>query len=105
LLSVELTPQVAVLSVQDSGIGIPADEQERVFERFYRVRGDRGERSSGSGLGLNLAAWIAEQHQTSIQLQSAVGAGSRFSIALPRCGNELVPARTRHGKDSVPAMM
>lgn len=72
------------LSVQDSGIGISAEHQERVFERFYRVQGDTGRRTAGSGLGLSMAAWIAEQHKTSIGLKSAPGAGSRFEIALAR---------------------
>jgi len=77
-----------VLAVKDSGVGIPQDQQQRVFERFYRVSGDRTEQRSGSGLGLSLAAWIAEQHGTAIKLNSAPGAGSCFEICLHCVKNE-----------------
>ena len=84
-----------ILSVKDSGIGIPQDQQHRVFERFYRVSGDRTEQRSGSGLGLSLAAWIAEQHGTTIKLESAPGAGSSFGVRLHRIKKELPhPANT-----------
>jgi signal transduction histidine kinase len=90
------TPESILLSVEDSGIGIALHQQQRIFERFYRVRGDAGRPGSGSGLGLSMAASIAEQHQTSIQLKSAPGAGSRFEIGLAR-----VPERERNAS-SVP---
>jgi heavy metal sensor kinase len=76
------TKNEVVLGVRDSGTGIPQDQQDRVFERFYRVSGDRTQQRSGSGLGLSLAAFIAEQHGTSIKLKSAPGAGSYFEICL-----------------------
>lgn len=71
-----------VLQVEDSGIGIPVEHQEPIFERFYRVVGDSDRQASGAGLGLILAAWIAEQHKTRITVQSAAGHGSRFQIWL-----------------------
>jgi heavy metal sensor kinase len=77
-----------VLAVKDSGMGIAADQQERVFERFYRVSGDQAQQRTGSGLGLSLAAWIAEQHGTRIVLTSAPGEGSCFAIGLG-CVTEL----------------
>jgi signal transduction histidine kinase len=68
------------LGVQDSGIGIPADEQERIFERFYRSSKDHGH--NGAGLGLSLATWIAQQHGSRIRVVSAPGEGAFFSISL-----------------------
>jgi heavy metal sensor kinase len=82
------TQDHVVLAVEDSGIGIPEDQQERIFERFYRIDGDRKQSRTGSGLGLSLAAWIAEQHGTTIKLKSAPGAGSRFEICLSAIKND-----------------
>jgi heavy metal sensor kinase len=79
-----------LLAVEDSGIGIPEDQQERIFERFYRVCGDKTQQRNGSGLGLSLAAWIAEQHDTTIKLKSAPGAGSCFELCLNRIKDECV---------------
>ena len=74
-----------ILAVEDSGIGIPVEEQQRVFERFYRVGGDGNKHSAGSGLGLSLAMRIAETHHTSIALKSIPTVGSSFQIVLKRC--------------------
>jgi signal transduction histidine kinase len=79
-----------LLAVEDTGIGIPEDQHERIFERFYRVGGDMATQRSGSGLGLSLAAWIAEEHNTTIKLRSASGAGSRFELSLKRIHNERI---------------
>jgi heavy metal sensor kinase len=72
----------AEVSVTDTGIGISPADQRRVFERFYRVRRPLHGDFAGSGLGLALGQWIAERHATSIQLQSAIDKGSRFSLRL-----------------------
>jgi heavy metal sensor kinase len=82
VLSGEASKRFVLLSVQDSGVGIPENEQKRIFERFYKVKRDRGR--NGAGLGLSLAAWIAEQHGSSIRVVSGPGAGSVFSISLQR---------------------
>lgn len=79
-----------LLAVEDSGIGIPEDQHERIFERFYRVCGDRAAQRSGSGLGLSLAAWIAEQHNSTIKLRSSAGVGSCFELSLNRIQNESI---------------
>jgi heavy metal sensor kinase len=71
-----------VLALQDTGIGIPLDQQGRIFERFYRVQGDKSKHQRGSGLGLSLAAWIAAEHHAKIHLESSPGKGSRFQIVL-----------------------
>jgi signal transduction histidine kinase len=73
----------AVISVSDEGIGIPVDEQERVFERFYRVKSDLTRRVSGVGLGLAVCRGIVEAHGGWIWVESAPGEGSRFCFALP----------------------
>jgi heavy metal sensor kinase len=73
---------VAEISVADTGIGIPLKEQERIFERFYRAARPLHGESTGSGLGLSMGQWIADRHHSKIELQSAPGIGSRFSLRL-----------------------
>lgn len=73
----------AVISVEDTGIGIPGDSVAKIFERFYRVDQARTRAKGGSGLGLSIAKWIAESHKGSIQVHSEAGKGSRFEVSLP----------------------
>ncbi|MEW6495351.1 MAG: ATP-binding protein, partial [Cyanobacteriota bacterium] len=73
----------AVIQVQDTGIGIPPQEQSRIFDRFYRVSSDRSRHTGGSGLGLAIARAIVQAHQGSIQVQSELGKGSTFTIRFP----------------------
>jgi signal transduction histidine kinase len=75
----------AVLTVKDNGIGIPRKDQSKIFERFYRVERSSGnvEYTSGSGLGLPIAKWIAEAHNGSIEVRSKEGKGSTFTIQIP----------------------
>lgn len=73
----------ALLSVTDTGPGIPPAEQERVFERFYRSEQSRSRATGGTGLGLPIARWIAQRHGGDIALNSATGQGSRFTLVLP----------------------
>jgi signal transduction histidine kinase len=73
----------ALIQVQDTGIGIPAQDQRRIFERFYRVNSDRSRETGGSGLGLAIAMAIAQTHQGSIQVRSVLGNGSTFTTKLP----------------------
>jgi signal transduction histidine kinase len=72
----------AVLSVRDSGIGIPAEDLPRVFERFYRAS-NVGEQMRGTGLGLAGAQQIVEQHGGEIGVTSEPGAGTTFTVRLP----------------------
>ncbi len=73
-----------VLSVSDHGIGIPAADQARVFERFYKVDRVRARvRGGGTGLGLAIARHVVEQHGGRISVESDEGRGSTFSVALP----------------------
>ena len=71
----------AVLSVADDGPGIPLEEQEKIFDRFYR--GDAARTVPGTGLGLSMVRQIAELHGAAVSLESRPGAGSVFSVRFP----------------------
>jgi two-component system, OmpR family, phosphate regulon sensor histidine kinase PhoR len=73
----------AVISVADTGIGIPLADQERIFERFYRVDVARSREAGGTGLGLSIAKHIVEAHGGRLWVESTVGQGSRFSFSIP----------------------
>jgi PAS domain S-box-containing protein len=74
----------AVVSVQDTGIGIPEDEQTKVFERFYRSVQREAAEVPGTGLGLSIVKAIAKNHGGDVVLESEVGVGTTISIRLPR---------------------
>jgi len=76
--------EAATLVVRDSGPGIPEAELSRVFDRFFRGTNVGEARASGSGLGLAIARSIVEMHGGTIEVASAVGTGSTFTITLPR---------------------
>jgi signal transduction histidine kinase len=73
-----------VVAVEDSGVGIAEQDLPRIFERFFRAHEPQHLEQRGSGLGLALARWIADQHKTSITVRSTVGSGSRFEFSLPQ---------------------
>jgi len=76
-------PQYAVITVRDTGIGIPIEALPRIFDRFYRVDPSRSRESRSAGLGLCIAKTIAEAHGGRILVQSTPGAGSAFTVSLP----------------------
>ncbi len=80
------------LDVSDQGVGIPADDHSRIFDRFYRSEGARRSGQPGLGLGLSIVREIARHHGGSVLLDSAPGRGSKFSLALPLSEG---PDRTR----------
>ncbi|ARU60444.1 hypothetical protein CBW65_04685 [Tumebacillus avium] len=73
-----------VLKVRDTGVGIPAEDIPRLFERFYRVDKARARRSGGTGLGLAIVKHILESHHGQVEVTSVVGEGSEFTITLPK---------------------
>ena len=74
---------VAEIAVTDSGIGISEDDQERIFERFYRVDPSRSRETGGSGLGLSIVKHAASNHKGDVRLFSKEGVGSTFTLRLP----------------------
>ncbi len=80
LVSVTKRDGRSVLTVRDNGIGIPASEQQRVFERFYRVDKSRSKATGGTGLGLAIVKHIVEIHDAKIELDSAPGVGTTISV-------------------------
>ncbi len=87
------------LSVADEGVGIPDELQDRVFERFWQVDGSDSRARSGTGLGLAIAKNIVEAHDGWITVDSTVGVGTTFTVALPlRARHEEVSADRRSGE-------
>ncbi len=86
------------ITVQDTGIGIPTGEQSKIFDRFYRVDKSRTKATGGTGLGLSIARWIAEQHNSSIQVTSAANQGTTITVLLP-----LTNLHTNNDKDKTTA--
>jgi two-component system phosphate regulon sensor histidine kinase PhoR len=76
-------PHTAVITVEDTGIGIPAEHLHRIYERFYVVDKSRSKKSGGTGLGLSIVKHILLLHNGSIKVESAAGRGTRFIIRLP----------------------
>ncbi|MDD8018572.1 MAG: ATP-binding protein [Bacteroidota bacterium] len=73
----------AKIKVKDTGVGIPAEEQLKIFDRFYRVDKARSRELGGSGLGLSISKWIAELHGGSISVESESEKGSVFTVSFP----------------------
>lgn len=92
-LSLESRGETAVITVQDSGIGIAEEEQSKIFERFYRVDKARSRAQGGAGLGLAIAQWIATQHRGTITVESHPGHGSTFRLELP-----MIPAPVQNAQ-------
>jgi heavy metal sensor kinase len=83
LVTVERQNGHAQITVADTGVGIPPDEQPYVFDRFYRVDKGRSRKVGGAGLGLSIVSWIVGVHEGKITLKSVPGQGTRFTVELP----------------------
>lgn len=79
-VTVGMQENQAVLSIRDTGIGIPKESQERVFERFYRVDKSRSKQTGGTGLGMAIVKHIVAQHDAKIELYSEVGKGTEIIV-------------------------
>ena len=77
-----------LLTISDSGIGIPDDEQTDLFSRFYRTKAATKSSIQGTGLGLAIAKSIVDAHDGTITFESAAGVGTTFFVALPRAGKD-----------------
>jgi heavy metal sensor kinase len=82
-LALERHDGTAVFEVSDTGVGIPDEDQGKIFDRFYRVDKARSRELGGSGLGLSIAKWIAELHRGTITVTSTPRKGSTFTVTLP----------------------
>jgi len=82
-LRVRYTEKEVLLEVEDKGKGIPPQETERIFERFYQVQHERPGDRKGTGLGLSIVKHIALLHEGTVEVESEVGRGSIFRIRLP----------------------
>ena len=85
---VEVRPvrEKVLLLVQDTGIGISRENQERVFERFYRVDKGRSKATGGTGLGLAIVKHIAAKHGAQIAMESEPGMGTTITVSFERAG-------------------
>jgi signal transduction histidine kinase len=85
-LELRSTGRQAVLVVADTGIGIPPDERDQVFDQFFRSSLARDREIQGTGLGLSIVKAIVDQHRGTVTVESTPGAGSRFEVTLPLLG-------------------
>ena len=72
-----------IVTLADDGIGIAPEHQDRIFDRFYRVDSSRTKETGGSGLGLSIARWIADQHEIKVMLKSAIDEGTTITLTIP----------------------
>ncbi len=79
------------ISIEDNGIGIPKEEQSKVFEKFYRgSKKEHAQKGKGFGLGLNYVMWVVKAHKGKVTLVSEVGKGSTFTLSI----------KSDHGKEN-----
>ncbi|HLW20159.1 MAG TPA: ATP-binding protein [Cyclobacteriaceae bacterium] len=95
IIKLKSTKKNVRVSVKDSGKGIPPEDLNRIFERFYRVEKSRSREKGGTGLGLAIVKHILEGHKSKISVTSAVGKGSIFSFSLP-------PIRVQNKEEAQP---
>ncbi len=87
-VDISATDDMMQIIIQDTGIGIPKDKLERIFERFFTVDKSRSRKVGGTGLGLSIVKHIVLQHSGEIKLESELGSGTKFIVLLPLKANE-----------------
>jgi signal transduction histidine kinase len=90
-IRLESAERNAIITVQDNGIGIAAEDLQHIFDRFYRVQADRSRNTGGTGLGLAIVRAIVQAHHGSIQVDSQLDLGSKFTVTLP---TKFTPSKT-----------
>lgn len=93
-IGVRVVDDIVEISVTDKGVGIPIEDQARVFERFYRVDPARSRVTGGSGLGLSIAKHVAISHGGELRLWSKLGHGSTFTLRIPVADADVIKERT-----------
>ena len=88
------------LQVRDTGVGIPEEHREQVFERFHRIESTQARTYEGTGIGLALVQELVKLHGGTVRVESAVGAGSTFTVTIPS-GKEHLPAERIHAPQSL----
>jgi signal transduction histidine kinase len=83
LVRMQTDSQCAVIRISDTGVGIPDDCLEHIFDRFFRVDKARSRDVDGTGLGLAIVKWIVESHHGTIDVESQLGKGTMFTIKFP----------------------
>ena len=104
MVSAEAEENEVVLTVSDTGIGIPRADQPRIFERFYRVDVARSREVGGTGLGLSIAKHLVDAHGGRIWVESEVGRGSQFHFSMPIYNPERAGHGTSLGEDADEAL-
>src|SRR5207245_9757156 len=84
-----------MVSVKDSGTGVPKEEQQKIFDKFYQVKVGSGYPSKGTGLGLAIVKSIVESHRGKVWVESEPGKGSDFRFILPRARTESTPEQKK----------
>src|SRR5262245_52491133 len=98
-LSLKAVDDAVELQVRDTGVGIPDDQHEKVFERFHRIERTSARTHEGAGIGLALVQELVKLHGGSVRVKSAAGVGSTFTVTIPRC-NEPLLAEAIHAEQS-----
>ena len=83
-ISVSETESNSVIKVKDNGIGIAPEEQNHIFERFYRVDKSHSKSSGGTGLGLSIVKHAVQYHNGTVTIDSQIGKGTEITIAIPK---------------------